>query len=495
LRFNQTAKKMFRRLKYAWRPDRQDLETFRLVKFFTLTGFIVIAFFTVFITLFLADRLQELALKNSEDYASLLAANLNHQVFQQFVLPAAIRFQGRIEISEPSQHKLLDTVVRNTIHGFHVQQVNIYDQTGDLAYSTDAMELGKNYLDVPEVKESLENGERNIRLVVPKYMLFTLFFQSQKDKYLKTFNPLRLESVEIKMTPELGPVIGVFEITQDISRDMTEIGKFQLMLIATLVVLMGLLFMVLRQIVKKAESILERRQEEQKELQAQLDLAERLAALGEMVAGVAHEIRNPLGIISSTAELLRKRLEQSESDSRLAHIIEEEVNRLNQTVTEFLDFARPREPNLQTYDVEGILERGLEFLKPEIERLKIVLTRDYHRNGHPLKVDPDLLYRAFLNILINAIQAMPQGGQLTVTTAAGPQGKGAKIVFQDTGEGISADNAKKIFNPFFTTKDHGSGLGLSIVKGIIESHQGQISIESNFGRGAKVSIILPNQES
>jgi signal transduction histidine kinase len=325
-------------------------------------------------------------------------------------------------------------------------------------------------------------------------MLFTLIFQSLPDKFIKTFNPLRLESVEIKLTPELGPVIGVFEITQDMSRDMAEIGKFQLMLIATLVVLMGLLFMVLRQIVKKAESILERRQEEQKELQAQLELAERLAALGEMVAGVAHEIRNPLGIISSTAELLRKRLEQNDNDSRLAKIIEEEVNRLNQTVTEFLDFARPREPNLQACDVEGILERSLEFLQPEIERLKISLIRHYSRNGHPLMADPDLLYRAFLNILINAIQAMPQGGQLMVSTAPGPQGKGIKIDFQDTGEGISAENAKKIFNPFFTTKDHGSGLGLSIVKGIIESHQGHIAIDSNFGQGAKVSIVLPEIE-
>lgn len=484
---------MFRRLKFAWRPDRQDLETFRLVKFFTLTGFVVIALFTVFLTLFVADRLQEMALKKSEDYAALLAANLNHQVFQQFVLPAAIRFQGRIQISEPSQYELLDAVVRNTIHGFHVQQVNIYDQRGDLAYSTDAVELGKNYLAVPEVKQALEQGDRNIRMAVPQYMLFTLF-QSLKDKYLKTFNPLRLESVEIKLTPELGPVIGVFEITQDISRDMMEIGKFQLMLIATLIVLMGLLFIVLRQIVKKAESILERRQEEQKELQTQLELAERLAALGEMVAGVSHEIRNPLGIISSTAELLRKRLENNESNTKLAKIIEEEVNRLNQTVTEFLDFARPREPNLRACDVEKILERGLEFLQPEIERYNIALIRNYSPNGHPLTVDPDLLYRAFLNIFINAIQAMPQGGQLTITTAAGPQGKGMKIEFQDTGEGISAENTKKIFNPFFTTKDQGSGLGLSIVKGIIESHQGQINIDSNFGRGAKVSIVLPEIE-
>lgn len=482
---------MLRRFKHTWRPDRHDLETFRLVKFFTLTGFVVIAFFTVFLTLFVADRLQEMALKKSEDYAALLAANLNHQVFQQFVLPAAIRFQGRIQISDPAQYELLDTVVRNTIHGFHVQQVNIYDQRGDLAYSTDPIELGGSFLHVSAVRQALEAGERSIDLAVPKSMLLALLLRSEKQKYLKTFNPLRLESVEIKLTPELGPVIGVFEITQDISRDMAEIGKFQLMLIATLVVLMGLLFIVLRQIVKKAESILERRQEEQKELQAQLELAERLAALGEMVAGVAHEIRNPLGIISSTAELLRKRLENDAANSRLATVIEEEVNRLNQTVTEFLDFARPREPNLQPAAVEEIIDRGLNFLEPEIQRSHIALHRQYVGNGQPLWADPDLLYRAFLNVLINAIQAMPRGGELTVSTQPGPQGKGRKIIFQDTGEGILPENVKKIFNPFFTTKDHGSGLGLSIVKGIIESHQGQISIESDVDRGAKVTIILP----
>jgi signal transduction histidine kinase len=96
--------------------------------------------------------------------------------------------------------------------------------------------------------------------------------------------------------------------------------------------------------------------------------------------------------------------------------------------------------------------------------------------------------------LINAIQAMPKGGELTVSTAVGPRGKGMRIEFQDTGEGITAENVKKIFNPFFTTKDYGSGLGLSIVKGIIESHQGQITIESHFGRGAKVSVVLPEIE-
>ena len=479
---------MFKRLKLAWRPDRQDLETFRLVKFFSFTGFMVILIFTLLITLVLVYRAQKLALKKSEDYALLVAANLNHQVFQQFVLPVAIRYQGKIQIKDPEQFERLDAVVRHTIHGFHIKQVNIYDQVGTLSYSTDAIPLGADCYEVPEVKKALLGDSS---LIAPDSLLDLLLFQLTSPQQLKTYIPFRLER---KLTPELGPVIGVFEITQDISRDLAEIGWFQLFTITTLVVIMGLLFIILRQIVKKAEMILERRHEEQKALLAQLNQAEKLAALGEMIAGVAHEIRNPLGIISSTAELLRQRLAKYEPQDRLAQIIVEESNRLNQTVTEFLDFARPREPNLRPCDPEEILERNFELLQPEIDRRQITVDRNYNLNGHPLLADSDLLYRAFLNILINAIQALPAGGKITVTTQLGNDNKAGLIEIQDNGEGIEADAMQKIFNPFFTTKDTGSGLGLSIVKSIIESHRGTINIDSTPGQGTTVRIILPGEE-
>jgi signal transduction histidine kinase len=482
---------MFERLKFAWRPDRQDLETFRLVKFFSFTSFIAFLIFTVVLSLLLADRAQKMALKKSGDYAQLVAANLNHQVFQNFILPVAIKFDGQIQISNPVQYELLDAVVRNTIHGFHVQNVNIYDERGTLSYSTAAIALGKDCSDIPEVQKALKDGDHSIRLTDPNSIFSTLLLRTNRNKRLTTYSPFRLESVEIKLSPELGPVIGVFEITQDISSDFKEIANSQFIIIAALIIIMGLLFIILRQIVKKAEVILERRNKEQKELLAQLNLAERLVALGEMVAGVAHEIRNPLGIISSTAELLHRRLEKYEPQNRLAQVIVEEANRLNQTVTEFLDFARPREPNLRPCDLEGVIERNLEFLQPEMEKQGISINRQYHRNGRPFMADPDLLYRAFLNILINAIQAMPEGGQITVTTDLGPQGQGALVKFQDNGEGIEADKISKLFNPFFTTKDKGSGLGLSIVKGIVEAHQGQINMDSTVGQGTTVNILLP----
>ncbi len=377
--------------------------------------------------------------------------------------------------------------MRNTIHGFHVEQLNQYDQEGVFSYSTADLPLGKKSDDLIGVKKALA-GENYFEL--PGYSPFwsILWPRSDQAQHLKAFIPFRLEE---KLLPHSGPVVGVFEITQNISADLAEISKFRLIILVTLVVIMGLLFLVLRQIVKKAGVILARRQEEQRALEGQLHQSERLAALGEMTAGVAHEVRNPLGIISSTAELLQERLAKYEPQNRLARIIVEEANRLNEKVTEFLDFARPRIPNLRPCDLEAVLDRGLEFLEPEIQRLEIRVTREYHLNGRMLAADSDLLHQAFLNLLINAIQAMPGGGRLIVATKPGPQGRGGEISFADTGEGIEPESLKKVLNPFFTTKEKGSGLGLPIVKSIIETHQGTIKIDSAVGDGTVVTITLP----
>jgi two-component system, NtrC family, sensor histidine kinase HydH len=469
-----------------WRPGK-DLDTFGLVNFFSLPGFLVILVFTAILTVLLTLRAQQMALKKNQDYLILLASNLNHQIYQQFVLPTAFEKGGRITLSDPEQSQRLDMVVRTTIHGFHVEQLNQYDQEGVFSYSTAQLPLGKKCDDVPGVKKALD-GENYFEL--PGYSTFWSIFwpQRQQHQYLRAYIPFRLEE---KLLPQTGPVVGVFEITQNISGDLAEIGNFRLIILITLVVIMGLLFLVLRQIVKKAGTILERRQEEQRRLEGQLHQSERLAALGEMTAGVAHEVRNPLGIISSTAELLQERLARYEPNNRLARIIVEESNRLNEKVTEFLDFARPRIPNLRSCDVEAALNRGLELLEPEINRLGIQVVREYQLDGRPLLVDQDLLYQAFLNILLNAIQAMPQGGCLKVITLPGPRGQGGEIRFQDDGEGIDPETLKKILNPFFTTKEKGSGLGLPIVKSIIEAHQGKLEIQSETGAGTTVTISLP----
>jgi|UniRef100_A0A7C3WMP6 signal transduction histidine kinase len=475
------------KIKASWWAPRQDLETFRLAKFFSLTSFVVILVSTVILTFLLAHRGQRLALKKSEDYLKLLAANLNHQVFQQFLVPIAIEKQGRITIADPEQYQRLDAVVKNTIHGFHVEKLAIYDQVGVLSYSTSQVPLGKDCFDVPGVRQALF-GEIYLDMPGKNLLLAGLAHWSGHDQRLTGYFPFRLES---KDGPGLGPVVGVFEISQDITGDVAEITRFQFLTLISSVLVMGVLFLVLRQIVKQAEVIIERRQQEQLALEAQLNQAERLAALGEMTAGVAHEIRNPLGIISSTAELLRERLARYEPQNRLAQIIVEEANRLNEKVTEFLDFARPRTPNLQNCDLEKVLERSLELLQPEIDRLHIAVERHYQSNGQPQLADPDMLHQAFLNILLNALQAMPNGGRLKVSLGPGARGGGSRVRIEDSGEGIDPETMKKVFNPFFTTKEKGSGLGLPIVKSIIESHQGAIRIESQPGQGTAVTIDLP----
>lgn len=473
--------------KTTWWGLGRDLETFRLAKFFTLSSLVVILVFTVILTLILAHRAQKMSLAKSEEYLKLLAANLNHQVFQQFLVPTAIEKQGRITIADPEQYKRLDSVVKNTIHGFHVEELAIYDQVGVLSYSTSRQTLGKDCFDVFGVKQALF-GQKHFERLGSSFLWDLIPHWGSRNQRLRGYFPFRLEG---KPGSNPGPVVGVFEVTQDISGDIAGIGKFQGIILLISVLIMGMLFLVLRQIVKQAERILERRQEEQRALEAQLHHAERLAALGEMTAGVAHEIRNPLGIISSTSELLRQRLNKYEPDNRLATIIVEEANRLNTKVSEFLDFARPREPNLQSCELKKVLDRSLELLHPEIDRLHIAVDRDYQTDGQFQPADPGLLHQAFLNLLLNAIQAMPEGGTLHVSVASGPNGQGTDIRVQDTGDGIEPETLKKVFNPFYTTKEKGSGLGLPIVKSIIESHRGNIKIDSIPGEGTSVVIHLP----
>ena len=209
----------------------------------------------------------------------------------------------------------------------------------------------------------------------------------------------------------------------------------------------------------------------------------------KMVAGVSHEVKNPLGIIQSTAELLGGMPDANENQKRLSGVIKEESGRLNRIVTEFLDFARPQVPFLQECHLEKILEKNLTFLQPELEKRNIQVHD--HVNGRPLilRADQDLLYRALLHIFLNAIQATPDGGSITINVEE--EKDYYRIEIQDSGQGINQENVKKIFNPFFTTKEKGSGLGLSIVQKIIEGHRGTIAIESKEGEGTTVKIHLP----
>jgi signal transduction histidine kinase len=281
----------------------------------------------------------------------------------------------------------------------------------------------------------------------------------------------------------------VFEIVQDLSDDYQTIAHFKYRVMVTSILIMGLLFVIVRYIVKRGEDIIAKRAEERLLLEQKLNQAERLASLGEMVAAVSHQIRTPLGIISSTAELLKRKLTPMEPQDQLADVIVQEANRLNSIVTDFLNSARPATPNLMPCNVNDILEKNLSFLAPEIEKNGYKIHKRLATHVREIQADPGLLYEAFLNILMNAMQAMPAGGTITVELA--DREDTLTIVFSDEGKGIPDDVLKKIWRPFFTTKDKGSGLGLPIVKKIVEGHGGNVRVENGPEKGVQVIVTLP----
>lgn len=231
--------------------------------------------------------------------------------------------------------------------------------------------------------------------------------------------------------------------------------------------------------------------------QAQADArrSERLAALGQLSAGLAHEIRNPLGVIKGSAETLAKKLPPSEALAiELAGYISSEVNRLNALVSRFLDFARPLRLERRPADIPPLVDRALKSAHDRWPDAKVEVERADSANLPQVPVDAELCEQVFANLVFNAYQAMAnQGGKLRVRVApAQADGRrGVEVSFEDSGTGIAPDVREQIFNPFFTTKKEGVGLGLSIVSKIVDEHRGSISVTSEPGRGACFRIFLP----
>ncbi len=465
---------------------------FRLVKFFAYASFVVLIIFSLPFSMVISERAKDILMKSHETYALLLGENLNHQVFQNFVLPVTQQF-GKMRLREKQQQALMDRIVRNTTHSFKIDLVNMYDiNQGVIAYSTDPNLIGKKVRESLGYKKAVM-GQNSSRLVSGGDGIWGTGIQRVGgEKKLRTYIPFMGAGPFLGDT---GHVLGVFELIQDLTEEYGSLVRFQYLIFGLSLLIMGMIFVALLFIVHKAEKTIAGRAREQRELEAQLNQAERLAALGQMIAGVSHEIRNPLGIIRSTAELMGSMSTGNESQTKLSGLIVEESSRLNDIVTEFLDFARPQEPHFQDCDLDEILNKNMAFLQIELETRKILLQDNLPHRPLPLRADPQLLYRSFLNIFMNAIQAMKNAGTLSVGVSE--ENDHYRVAIEDDGGGIREKDLKKIFDPFFSTKDKGSGLGLSIVRNIIEGHKGRIWFESHYKEstarktGTQVFIQLP----
>lgn len=221
----------------------------------------------------------------------------------------------------------------------------------------------------------------------------------------------------------------------------------------------------------------------------QIMQAEKMAAIGELAAGIAHEIRNPLGIITGSAETVRKHADRKIREEMTNYILEES-KRINGLINTFLDFTRTKEPKLVSCDLREVLEKTLLLLSPQAKTLGVEIKKEIPQKLLQVSIDADQMRQAFTNLGVNALEAMPQGGVLKVTVLENAKGK-IMLRFSDTGKGIPKEVQAKVFDPFFTTKEGGTGLGLSIVHRIITQHGGDISVEGEEGRGSIFTISLP----
>ncbi len=249
------------------------------------------------------------------------------------------------------------------------------------------------------------------------------------------------------------------------------------------------------------------------QLNEQEKLKDRLAALGQMAAGLAHEIRNPLAAIELTASLIKRKLVDLPAQTMQLESIQSEVRKLNKIVSDCLEFVRPVKVSPEKVDVKALLDESIESAVSSVDRPSIQIKKSYYETP-PVPIDYNQMKQVFINILVNALQALGENGMIDI--ACGPSalfqrnvsflnGKSSErnlsrqvnlspyvwIKVEDTGQGIPEELLSKIFYPFFTTKEKGSGIGLAIAQKIVDSHHGSIDVESEVGRGTRFTIKLP----
>jgi signal transduction histidine kinase len=257
-----------------------------------------------------------------------------------------------------------------------------------------------------------------------------------------------------------------------------------------------------RRQVQRLEDLSEKLEETNRQLrraEAEARRAERLAALGQLSAGLAHEIRNPLGVIKGSADMLNRKVAGSEPlVAELAGYISSEVNRLNALVVRFLDFARPSKLELRPERISDIVDRAVEAATASFPNAGVKIERQYAPNLPEIPADPQLCEQVFVNLITNAIQAMQvQAGSLEKTLRIAIEQEvsngepGVAVFVEDTGPGVPPELREQIFNPFFTSKKDGVGLGLSIVAKIVDDHRGTIRLEEYTPRGARFHVFFP----
>ncbi|MCL6611069.1 MAG: two-component sensor histidine kinase [Peptococcaceae bacterium] len=228
---------------------------------------------------------------------------------------------------------------------------------------------------------------------------------------------------------------------------------------------------------------------EKERLEYEMQRSERLASLGRLVTGVAHELRNPIGVVKATVQVMENEYQEIPGFKQFASVIKEQVDRQNRVIQELLDFGRPSKQAVQPVNLNSLMEKVLTFTSPMIREHKINLEVTLTPNLPMIMIDPSRIKQVFVNLILNAVQATPEGGTLGISTYL--ENEYIVAEFRDNGQGIEPGELSRIFDPFYTTKESGTGLGLSICHQIVKSHSGTIHVSSTPGEGTVFMVKLP----
>lgn len=460
---------------------------FRLVKYFIFSGFVVISVVTFVLGAFLYARSVDTLVQSAENYARLLAENLNYNIYIGFYSPLKARGIP-MDLGKWDQFGTLDSLIKDFTYGLKIQRIKIIDTRRKIVYSTAYDLIGQDEPENSPADQVLKG--KDLTLIRQEKQIRAPLYGSW---LVDTYYPLREVTGNFWM---LGQIYGAIQITQDVTDGYVNVQRFIVVIMSVAAGLMVFLFIALTLIVRRGERILLDRAADRKRLEEQLQQSEKLASIGQMVATIAHEIRNPLGIIRSSAEMMvRKENPDPVRIRKLSGVVVEEATRLSKILTDFLEFARPRSPVLKTIDLRDAIARVRNNLDQEAQDRNIQWPPGDCNGTDPIvQADPDLLYQAFLNVAMNAFEAMREGGTLQVTIVDEDSSR-VRVDFSDTGHGIKEEDLQKIFTPFFTTHQMGTGLGLSVVHNVVTAHGGKISVTCNGSRGTTFSVVLPKSDA
>ncbi len=409
-------------------------------------------------------------LRNMEDYLEeelgrrlLATATLTAQIIETADFPSDIELGRLTLIASQLQQILTDVQRQNQLQGVYLVDLDFRL----FASSPELFPFGERLSFIEEDSLSVSQASAGIPEAARMQLVAGNRFKNAYSPVLSPFGDV-VAIVVVQASADFFDLLRVFQ-------NGLVFGGILSISIAVLFSLV--LFWAIRLLTKTHES---------------LRNSERLAAMGQMAATVAHEIRNPLGIIKGTADVLQSKYGSKDEPDELFEFIPSEVRRLNRLVTDFLAFAHDRELERNATDLTSSVEKSLISLQDEMQKANVTLEKDYD-DLPEVKHDEDAVNQLILNFTLNAIQAMNGAGKIMVRLKNEPRKKGSryvKVEIEDTGCGFDV-KGEKIFEPFYTTKTSGSGLGLAICKRLVERHNGWIEIDSEKDKGTVVRFYLP----